>query len=99
MEYDDIVVGEIDGARGFKSSPLQQPGRCSTRRLVMIYERGGHEMLDSENVRRIVETASEHVRELRKLSRLLAVECQLNLTRRSPRRPAESPVTASQLKP
>jgi hypothetical protein len=43
-------------------------------------------MLDSENARRLVETAQEHVRELRKLARLFAMECRLNLAQRSPRK-------------
>jgi hypothetical protein len=42
-------------------------------------------MLDSENLQRIVDAAQGHVRELRKLSRLFALECQLNLARHSRR--------------
>jgi hypothetical protein len=50
-------------------------------RLAMIYDRGGHHMLDSENVHRIVDAGLEHMRALRKLSHLLVMECKLNLTR------------------
>ncbi len=56
-------------------------------RLMVIYERGGKHMLDSENVQRIVAEAQEHVRALRRLSRLLALECQVNLARHSSSRP------------
>ena len=53
------------------------------RRLQLIYERGGRHMLDSDNLQRIVDAAHQHMQELRKLSRLLAIECQLNLARHS----------------
>ena len=53
------------------------------RRLLHIYQHGGMHMLDSENVQRIVDSAHGHVKELRKLARLLSVECRVNLTRHS----------------
>jgi hypothetical protein len=53
------------------------------QRLRVIYERGGKHMLDSENLHRIVAKAREHMRELRKLSRLGALECRANLMRHS----------------
>jgi hypothetical protein len=55
--------------------------RGEFRRLKLIYERGGKHMLDSENLQRIVDQAHEHVQALRKLSRLFALECRLNLAR------------------
>jgi hypothetical protein len=51
------------------------------RRLVSIYERGGKHMLESENMQRIVDEALDHVRALRKLVRIGAMECQVNLAR------------------
>ena len=55
-------------------------------RLRLIYEQGGKHMLDSENAHRLVGAMHEHVRELRKLARLFALECRLNLAQRSPRK-------------
>jgi hypothetical protein len=55
--------------------------RGEFRRLKLIYERGGKHMLDSANLQRIVDQAHEHVQALRKLSRLFALECKLNLAR------------------
>jgi hypothetical protein len=40
-------------------------------------------MLDSDNVQRIVDEAHEHLRALRRLSRLLAYQCKVNLARTS----------------
>jgi hypothetical protein len=65
--------------------PALSEGRDFAR-LRLIYEQGGTHMLDSENAKRLVETAQEHVRELRKLARLFAMECRLNLAQRSPRK-------------
>jgi hypothetical protein len=53
-------------------------------RLLHIYQHGGKHMLDSENIHRIVAAAQGHVKELRKLARLLAAECRANLARHSP---------------
>jgi hypothetical protein len=58
-------------------------GRPELVRLRLIYERGGKHMLDSENLQTLVDAMQEHARELRKLSRLLALECQVNLARHS----------------
>jgi hypothetical protein len=52
-------------------------------RLRLIYERGGRHMLDSENAQRLVDAMLGHAQELRKLARLFAMECRLNLARRS----------------
>ena len=52
-------------------------------RLRMIYERGGKHMLDSKNAQHLIDTMYQHVRELRKLARLFAVECHLNLAQGS----------------
>jgi hypothetical protein len=51
-------------------------------RLRLIYERGGTHMLNSENAQRLVDAALVHVQELRKLARLFALECHLNLAQR-----------------
>ncbi len=59
--------------------------RPELQRLRLMYERGGRHMLDSENLQRIVGKAHEHIRELRKLSRLFVLECQANLARHSRR--------------
>jgi hypothetical protein len=57
-------------------------------RLRLIYERGAKQMLDSDNVERIIDEAHEHVKALRKLARLLAFECRANLARHSPSKQA-----------
>ena len=73
---------------------LSQGGEFA--RLRLIYEQGGTHMLDSENARRLVEAAQEHVRELRKLARLFAMECRLNLAQRSPRKEHDVPISPSE---
>jgi len=76
----DRVVRQLKELCAFMPSLSQG---AELRRLLAIYTRGGRHMLDSENLRRIVDEAQEHVRALRKLSRLLAFECQANLARHS----------------
>jgi hypothetical protein len=53
------------------------------RRMAAIYESGGKHMLESENMQRIIEQALGHVRALRKLAQIGAMECRVNLARRS----------------
>lgn len=55
--------------------------RPDLQRLRSLYERGNTHMLESENLQRIVNEMRQHVRELRKLAHVLAVECQVNLAR------------------
>lgn len=58
-------------------------GRPEFTRLRVVYERGGKHMLDSENVQQVVDAMHGHVRELRKLARLFALECNVNLAKHS----------------
>jgi hypothetical protein len=53
------------------------------RLMAAIYESGGKHMLESENMQRIIEQAVGHVRALRKLAQIGAMECRVNLARRS----------------
>jgi hypothetical protein len=76
-----LVVGQLRELCGFLPTLSKD---AELGRLQYIYQHGGRHMLDSENVHRIVAAAQEHVKELRKLARLLAVECRKNLARHSP---------------
>ena len=81
MTRHEKVVNQLEALCGFL------PALGANQELVrlrLIYERGAKHMLDSDNVERIIDEAQEHVKALRKLARLLAFECRVNLARYSP---------------
>jgi len=76
----DRVVKQVSDLCTLLPGLAQSP---DLQRLRVIYGRGGKHMVESENLHRIIEKAHEHIRELRKLARLMVVECQASLVRHS----------------